>query len=97
MLVTSVFNLIRHKKNIVLASFIFLSANTFDLDLSAILSISKVLNIAKMTMSLFDKVKKKNTVGTGENTDYQHFLLFQQCFPNPFFFKVLDSRDDFSL
>ena len=39
------------------------------------------LNIAKMTISLFDKVK--NTVGKGENAGYQHFLFFPQCFPWP--------------
>ena len=26
----------------------------------------------------------KNIVGKGENAGYQHFLLFQQCFPRPF-------------
>ena len=25
-----------------------------------------------------------NTLGKGENAGYQHFLLFQQCFPKPF-------------
>ena len=39
------------------------------------------LNVAKMTISLFDKVE--NTVGKGGNDGYQHFLLFQQCFPTP--------------
>ena len=34
-----------------------------------------------MTISLFDRVE--NTVGKGENAGYQHFLLFQQCFPKP--------------
>ena len=37
------------------------------------------LNFANMTISLFDRVE--NTVGKGENTGYQHFLLFSQCFP----------------
>ena len=32
------------------------------------------LNIAKMTISLYDRVE--NTVGKGENAGYQHFLLF---------------------
>ena len=36
------------------------------------------LNVAYMTISLFDRVK--NTVGNGDHTGYQHFLLFQQCF-----------------
>ena len=31
--------------------------------------------------SLFDSVE--NTVGKGENADYQHFLLFLQCFLKP--------------
>ena len=39
------------------------------------------LNIAKMTISLFDRVE--NTVGKGENAVYQHFLLFPQCFQKP--------------
>ena len=39
------------------------------------------LNIAKMTIPLFDRVE--NTVGKGENAGYQHFLLFPQCFPKP--------------
>ena len=34
------------------------------------------LNIAKMTISLLDRVE--NTVGKGENAGYQHFLLFLQ-------------------
>ena len=38
-------------------------------------------NVAKMTVSLFDRVE--NTVGNGENAGYQHFLLFPQCFPKP--------------
>ena len=37
------------------------------------------LNIAKTMISLCDRVE--NTVGKGENAGYQHFLLFQQCFP----------------
>ena len=39
------------------------------------------LNGAKMVISLFDKVK--NTVRKEENAVYQHFILFQHCFPNP--------------
>ena len=38
-------------------------------------------NVAKMMISLFDRVE--NTVGKGENTGCQHFLLFPQCFPKP--------------
>ena len=37
------------------------------------------LNVAKMTICLFDRVE--NIVGKGENTGYQHFLFFPQCFP----------------
>ena len=37
------------------------------------------LNVAKMTISLFDRAE--NTVGKGENAGYQHFLLNPQCFP----------------
>ena len=40
------------------------------------------LNVAKM-LSLFHRVE--NTVGKGENAGNQHFLLFPQCFPKPFF------------
>ena len=40
------------------------------------------LNIAKVKISLFDRLE--NTVGKGENAGYQHFLLFLQCFPKPF-------------
>ena len=31
-----------------------------------------------MIISIFDRVE--NNVGKGENTGYQHFLLFPQCF-----------------
>ena len=40
-----------------------------------------ILNIAKMTTSLCDRVA--NTVGKEENAGNQHFLLFPQCFPKP--------------
>ena len=39
------------------------------------------LNVAKMTIPLFDRVE--NGVGKGENAGYQHFLLFPQCFLKP--------------
>ena len=39
------------------------------------------LNVVKMMISLLDRVE--NTVGKGENADYQHFLLFAQCFQKP--------------
>ena len=35
-------------------------------------------DVAKMLIFLFDRVG--NIVGKGENADYQHFLLFLQCF-----------------
>ena len=35
-------------------------------------------NVAKMTIFLCDKVE--NTVGKEENTGFQLFLLFPQCF-----------------
>ena len=36
------------------------------------------LDITKVKISVFDQVE--NMVGKGENADYQHFLLFPQCF-----------------
>ena len=39
------------------------------------------LKVAEMTIVLFDRAE--NTVGKGENSGYQHFLLFPQCFPKP--------------
>ena len=36
------------------------------------------LNVAKILIFVSDRVE--NIVGKGENADYQHFLLFQQCF-----------------
>ena len=29
----------------------------------------------------------------GENADYQHFLLFPQCFSKSFFFMVIETWD----
>ena len=49
------------------------------------------LNIAKMMISLLDRVE--NTMDKGENAGYQHFLLFPQCFPNPSSLMVVKSRD----
>ena len=45
------------------------------------------LNVPKMKISVFDRVE--NTVVKGENAGYQHFLLFQQCFPKPLFLGLL--------
>ena len=36
-------------------------------------------NIAEMMISPFDRVE--NTMGKGENSVHQHFLLFLFCFP----------------
>ena len=36
------------------------------------------LNVAEITISLFDRVE--NTVGKGKNAGYQHFIRFPQCF-----------------
>ena len=43
--------------------------------------IDNKLNDAEMTILLYNRVE--NAVGKGGNTDYQHFLLFPQCFPKP--------------
>ena len=39
------------------------------------------LNVAKMTISLFDR--GENIVQKGESAGFQHFLLFLKCFPKP--------------
>ena len=39
------------------------------------------IDVVKMMIYLFDRVD--NTVGKGENTGYQYFLLFLQCFRKP--------------
>ena len=36
-------------------------------------------DVVKMMISILERVE--NTVGKGENTGYQYFLLFSQCFP----------------
>ena len=48
------------------------------------------LNVAKMTISVFDGVE--STVGKGENAGYQHFVLFPTVFFKDVFFRVV-SRD----
>ena len=48
------------------------------------------LNLAKMTIYLFDRAE--NTVGKGENAGYQQFLLFLQCFPKPYSLRSLKIR-----
>ena len=45
-----------------------------------------------MTISLYDRVE--NNVGKEENAGCLHFLLFQQCFPKTFFFRVVISLYD---
>ena len=49
------------------------------------------LNIAKMTIFLFDRVE--NTGGKGENAGCQHFLLSPPVFSKALFFRVVKSRD----
>ena len=46
------------------------------------------LDIAKMTISRFDRVE--NTVGIGDNAGYQHFLLFPHWFPKSLFEGLLN-------
>ena len=46
------------------------------------------VNIAKITFSVFDLVE--NIVGKGEDTGYQHFLLFPQCFQKASFLGSLE-------
>ena len=36
------------------------------------------LKVDKKKISVFDRIE--NIAGKGENTGYQHFLLFPQCF-----------------
>ena len=49
------------------------------------------LNVAKMTISLFDGVE--NTEGKGENAGYQRFSPFPTVFSEAVFFRVVKSRD----
>ena len=44
------------------------------------------LNVAIMIIPVFDRLE--NILGKGENADYQHFLLFPQCFPKGFSLNV---------
>ena len=74
-------------------TYILLTANAFELDQSTIYLFSKGLtldwtklkafaddksNVALAKISVFHRVE--NIVGNGDNTGYQHFLLFPQCF-----------------
>ena len=45
------------------------------------------INVAKMTISLSDRVE--NIVGNGENAGFQHFLLLPLCFQKPSFSGLL--------
>ena len=67
------------------------SAICFNLDQSKILPSGNGLNVAKMTILLFDRAE--NTVGKAENAGYQHFHLFPTMFSKTFFFGVVKSRD----
>ena len=52
------------------------------------------INVPQMMISVFDRVE--NIVGKGENSGYQHFLLFffPQCFQKASFLgSVVTSRD----
>ena len=40
------------------------------------------MKVAKIMIFVFDRVG--NILGKGKNADYQHFLLFPQCFPKAF-------------
>ena len=51
------------------------------------------LNVTKTAKFVFDRIE--NNVGKGENADYQHFLLFLQCFQKLSFFRVVKSRECF--
>ena len=49
---------------------------------------SQVIRMAKFVLN-----KIENIVGKEENADYQHFLLFPQCFQKAFPLGVVKSRD----
>ena len=48
--------------------------------------------VAQMLIPVFED-KIENIVGKGENADYQHFLLYPQCFQKASFFGVVKSQD----
>ena len=61
------------------------SANAFNLDTSSVLNWSKLKAFADDKINVREKFKfvlgrLENITGKGENTGYQHFLLFPQCF-----------------
>ena len=49
------------------------------------------LNLAEKLKFVFGRIE--NIMGKGENAGYQHFLLFLQCLPKAFFFRVVKGRD----
>ena len=49
------------------------------------------LTIAKMIISVFDRVESLEKLGKGENAGHQQFLLFPQCFSEPSSFRSLKS------
>ena len=54
------------------------------LDLSKLKAVADdKFSVATMIISVFGRVE--NIVGKGENADYQHFLLFPQCFQKHFY------------
>ena len=67
---------------------IFLKNSLYPLPDDKLLDVTKLkafaddkFNVDRMLTSLLDRVE--NTVGKEENADYQHFLLFPQCFAKP--------------
>ena len=45
------------------------------------------MKVAKMMIFVFDRFE--NIVGKGENAEYQHFLVFPQCFKKALYSKVV--------
>ena len=84
----SMFSVLSKAKIIIFSTFIFLSADGYNLEQSKILlyvvfclkhlQMDYKLALAEMMISAFKKAEK--IVGKGENAGNQHFLLFSQCF-----------------
>ena len=53
------------------------------LDITKLKAFADKLNVAKMTISLSDRVD--NTLRKGKNAGHLYFLLFPPCFPKPSF------------
>ena len=47
-------------------------------------------HVNQMMEKVFER--GENIVGKAENAGNQHFLLFPQCFPKPYFLKVIKSQ-----